>query len=320
MKLNMIKCDRCLKIFDADVTQMVTKEIGHDNTRVYDLCPVCTKEFDDLISSVLNTWISGGQVSTSTVIGDTAKVVSETTKVEEPKSIFKEIVETVKSKSSEEKCYSRRCDLNDFNRCKTCTYKVNCPAKNDSRCNEQVKSEENKEPITKDHGGDHWTWTDKELDFLYKNKDKSSSELAIALGRSVASVASKRTKLGLSERKVKPVRVKPAVRTNTPWTDEEVKFLRDNAKSMTCQELADSLGTHTVEVTRTKLNELGIVYKKCHIGEVKNTKIVYEKWQEDYLKDNYGLMSQKRLAEAIGVSGSTVNRKLKEMKEAGIIK
>lgn len=315
MKLNMIKCDRCLKIFDADVTQMSTQEIGHDNNRVYDLCPSCSKEFDDLISSVLNTWISGGQVSMSTMLGNTAKIVSETTAVEEPKSVSEAIV-----KSSEEKCYSRRCELNDFNRCKTCTYKVNCPAKNDSRCNEEANVEEPEKPITKDHGGDHWTWTDKELDFLYKNKDKSSSELAIALGRSVASVASKRTKLGLSERKVKPVRVKPKVRTSTPWTNEELAFLYANAKSMTCQELADSLKTHTVEVTRTKLNELGISYKKCRDGAVKNVKIVYEKWQEDYLRDNYGLMPQKRLAEAIGVSGSTVNRKLKEMREAGIIK
>lgn len=446
-KLNMVKCDRCLKIFDADITEVSTTKIGKaENSQVYDLCPSCSQEFDQLIETVLKTWIAGGQIQTSTAYGNNAKIVVETKKVEEPQSLEEAIVKTPPAEptsetklptkltmmtTSEERCYKHRCDISDFERCKTCKYKKNnCPALTDPRCNETKPESDDDDdvPITKDHGGEHWRWTDKELDILYKNKHLSDKELAHLLGRSISSVSTKRSKLkitqtGLSRdvntftkseelyikthkadglenvakalnRSIESVRqkskrmgimLKIADRKNKEWTDDEIqfikdhyteytvgalsdmlnrpsnsvsvkmhalglkpirkgkrqkrnkngtrsewtedelKFLQDFANRYTVNELEERLLEHTAETIRAKCKKLGLAYKmvkpKTNTGVGKTyTKMPFEKWKIDYIIDNHNLMSQRQLGEALGVSQSTVGRKIRELKEEGLIK
>lgn len=110
-------------------------------------------------------------------------------------------------------------------------------------------------PHTKDHGGDHYTWTTKEIDFLYKNKAKGSAWIAEQLGRSRGSVSGKMSSLNL---------------------------------------------------LKTKKKGRGYAW---------------EQWQIDYIVNNYNLMSQKKLVEALGgeVSQTAISRKIRELKANGQI-
>ena len=45
------------------------------------------------------------------------------------------------------------------------------------------------------------------------------------------------------------------------WTEEEIQYLRDNAKNMTIKELKVTLGVDNIDTIKNKLQYLNIEYK-----------------------------------------------------------
>lgn len=252
-KITMIKCDRCGHIFDPEKTKLVSKKmpmLDPNESKEMDFCPECTKSFDSMIREAIVKWLS----KTTDVKADP-----------EPKQETKSVEDI-----STESCYNAHKAAKSYKSCWLCPTWSSCPAHLDQdfkdgvnyirrHQNDKVEVPEKKEtvvPHTKDHGGDHYTWTTKEIDFLYKNKTKGSAWIAEQLGRSRGSVSGKMSSLKL----------------------------------------------------------LKATEKRGH-------RYAWEQWQIDYIINNYNLMSQRKLVEALGgeVSQAAISRKIRELKANGQI-
>lgn len=253
-KITMIKCDRCGHIFDPNTTTLVSKKIpmlDPNESKEMDFCTECTKSFDSMIREAISQWLSG-----PTLVVETP---------EQPKPETKSVEDI-----STESCYNAYKAAKSYKSCWLCPTWSSCQAHLDQEFkdgvnyirrhqNDKVEVPEKKEtvvPHTKDHGGDHYTWTTKEIDFLYKNKSKGSAWIAEQLGRSRGSVSGKMSSLKL----LKPI-------------------------------------------------------------EKRGHRYPLEKWQIDYIIQNYNLMSQRKLVEALGgeVSQTAISRKIRELKANGQI-
>lgn len=175
---------------------------------------------------------------------------------------------TSKEPSCEEKCWKKCQQLQDYSRCGHCKYSYRCPSTANADWMEKVARYEAKLPVqtiaeeesdsaikdpaiqpivTKNQGGEHWPWNEQELDYLYKHKNDSNISIANALGRSISSVATKKSNLKLGHKR-------------SVWTTKELDILK-NAKDKNLFDLAKELPNHTFEAIRTKLSKLGLEYK-----------------------------------------------------------
>nr|EGQ40144.1 MAG: hypothetical protein J07AB56_08720 [Candidatus Nanosalinarum sp. J07AB56] len=88
-----------------------------------------------------------------------------------------------------------------------------------------------------------------------------------------------------------------------PWTEEEINFLRRNFKEMTDEELA-------AEMDRTKT---AVTRKRDEEDLMKQTRSSFSKWEEhevEFLRDNYGAMTNAEMADELGRSTGSVQGKL----------
>lgn len=86
-------------------------------------------------------------------------------------------------------------------------------------------------------------WTQDEEEFIRKHyQEMSDEEMANVLGRTEAGVQQHRVKLGC-------FRPRKGVH-GEPWTDEEIKFVRDHWRKMSDAEIAKALGTRSRRAIR----------------------------------------------------------------------
>ena len=81
------------------------------------------------------------------------------------------------------------------------------------------------------------------------------------------------------------------------WTDEEVKFLKENYKTMSYKDIGEIIGKTDVQI-RTRCFKDGLVKNNA--------------WSEDeinYIKENYQTMTTKDIAEKLGRTMSAVQLK-----------
>jgi hypothetical protein len=71
-------------------------------------------------------------------------------------------------------------------------------------------------------------WTDEQETYLKQNSKKTDIELSLILGKTPFSICDRKTKLGLRKKQ-------------TPLTEQEVNFLKDNLNKRSNDELASSL-------------------------------------------------------------------------------
>lgn len=94
-------------------------------------------------------------------------------------------------------------------------------------------------------------------------------------------------------------------RNQSTWTNEEISFLKDNAQSMTVNELMNHIPKKQSTIYK-KIKELGIDKWDAN----------GEQWSEDeiqYLKKNYFLYSYTKIGKKLGRSKSSVEQKARNM-------
>ncbi len=94
-------------------------------------------------------------------------------------------------------------------------------------------------------------WTKEEDNFLIKNNHLHRKELAEKLKRTESSVQNRCRMLNLKRTRVL------INETQTPWTEEELKFLKDNYYKYSRKELAKKLG-RTPSAIQNKANRMGL--------------------------------------------------------------
>ena len=120
-------------------------------------------------------------------------------------------------------------------------------------------------------------WSKEEEAYLKEHHlDKTRWEIAEHIGVSVPTVTNKMLKMGLElENHASPKRV---------WSDEEIRFLKDNFAMMSAVDIADHLGLNSVLVSR-KARELGLKkspewdrrqYYHRYVGRYKNNTANYK--------------------------------------------
>ena len=99
-------------------------------------------------------------------------------------------------------------------------------------------------------------WNNAEIAFLRKHYGiMNTNAIARKLNRSMPSVYKQAAKHGLCITSPSPIDLRPMTRSN--WTDDDVKYLRDNYEGVNASVMADVLG-RTVDSIRLKASRLGI--------------------------------------------------------------
>jgi hypothetical protein len=93
-----------------------------------------------------------------------------------------------------------------------------------------------------------------------------------------------------------------------PWTTAQKQYLRDNYLTQTYAQIAQATG-HPAGSVRIQASRLGLT---------KNQPVVLTDEQIDYLRQNYNLMSRKKLGEKLGLHPSTMEYIAK--KKLGLVK
>lgn len=96
------------------------------------------------------------------------------------------------------------------------------------------------------------SWTENEKDFIRSNLDKTSSEIAIALGRSVQAVSVMINRLGLTR-----VGMAPRSGVKSEFSDSDILFIKSRINQLSNREISSHLGK-TLTVVRNKIYELGL--------------------------------------------------------------
>ena len=152
-------------------------------------------------------------------------------------------------------------------------------------------------------------WSEKETASLYENYDKCTiAELCTRVGREENSVRAKMHVMNL----VRPKRLSAVFGVNK-WSDEEKEFLRENHCKMTAVDIADHLckGLNSVYRISHQLN-LGGIFNQ---DNAKVFQKVWTKEQEQILKDNYGQMKTKDIAELLQKSTKIIYSKVASMRQ-----
>jgi len=121
-------------------------------------------------------------------------------------------------------------------------------------------------------------WTSRELEQLRKIYHKRPlDEVTEMLGRSPAVVYAQAKKMGIS-------------RTKRPWTNAQLKFLKNNYRLMTARELSGHVG-HSLLTVRTKSYMLGLIKQP-----------LWTEKDKQYLKRHYEKDWSTSVAEVLGRS------------------
>ncbi|SEI39635.1 hypothetical protein SAMN05216327_101214 [Dyadobacter sp. SG02] len=95
-------------------------------------------------------------------------------------------------------------------------------------------------------------WSEQEKEFVRENLDKTSRELAAAIGRPVQAVSVMISKMGLTREDLAP---RSGIKSK--FSDADIDFLRENIDKLTNREIAAHL-QKTLTVVRNKIYELGL--------------------------------------------------------------
>lgn len=134
----------------------------------------------------------------------------------------------------------------------------------------------------------HKSWSNEDNEYLISNYMKISEEIASVLSRSVSSVNAQRDRLGLVKHNI--------------WSEDEIKFLNDNYKTMTHREIADKIG-RTEQAVRAKCFDLKLFKKE-------------EMWSEheiQYLKDNYREKTKQEISNHLCRSQDAIQLKARKL-------
>lgn len=134
----------------------------------------------------------------------------------------------------------------------------------------------------------HKSWSNEDNEYLISNYMKTSEEIASVLSRSVSSVNAQRDRLGLVKHNI--------------WSEDEIKFLNDNYKTMTHREIADKIG-RTEQAVRAKCFDLKLFKKE-------------EMWSEheiQYLKDNYREKTKQEISNHLCRSQDAIQLKARKL-------
>lgn len=92
-------------------------------------------------------------------------------------------------------------------------------------------------------------------------------------------------------------------KTGTPWTEEEIEFLKANYNDMFDREIGEILGRSTGGVSH-------------QIRKLKLPRVNHKEWPEEkiqYLKANYGKVPVKEIAERLGCHPDTVHSRASKL-------
>jgi hypothetical protein len=93
-------------------------------------------------------------------------------------------------------------------------------------------------------------------------------------------------------------------RVNKRWSEEEIEFIRENYKKLTVKEIADEL-KRTPRGVRGKIERIGIKLEPLK----RNQKYKWTKEDVKFIKDNYKVLTDKKIAKKINKSKAAVCRK-----------
>lgn len=142
-------------------------------------------------------------------------------------------------------------------------------------------------------------WMQEEIDYLKQNSYcKSCNELASDLNRTYVSVSQKLFKL----------KIKPKKQTNSKkskWTNDEIKYLHDNAEHKTYKELSNELHRPKLSIER-KMNRL-------QIKPGFRYSIVWIPDKIRYLKDNKGNRTYYELSTDLSMTYRSIRKEMKKL-------
>lgn len=119
-------------------------------------------------------------------------------------------------------------------------------------------------------------WTDKEIEFLENNyNDFSNKELSKKMDRSSSSIEKKLKRLGLK---------KSSRSLSMKWSDEDIKFLKDNYSNMTNKELSEKL-KRSPKTILNRASKMGLYKSKSHISKVSKERITNK--SEKSIQNNF---------------------------------
>lgn len=97
------------------------------------------------------------------------------------------------------------------------------------------------------------------------------------------------------------------------WTKEEEKFLLENNKTMTNKVIAEKLNRSEGSI-KNKIYKQNNKKVRVNKKKVFNEKDNWTREEEQYLKENYGIMTNQSLIEQLNTTNYFLNRKADELK------
>lgn len=132
------------------------------------------------------------------------------------------------------------------------------------------------------------SWTENEKDFIRSNLDKTSGEIALALGRSVRAVSIMINRLGITRAGMSP---RQGIRSE--FSESDILFIKCHIDRLNNRQIADHLGK-TLTVVRNKIYDLGL-QRNARPAE-------WSAEQTDFLIQNYRIVGDVELGELMNVA------------------
>lgn len=153
-------------------------------------------------------------------------------------------------------------------------------------------------------------WSTSEINFLKKNyKILKMCELAKNLKKSIIDIHAQAVTLGLTKTdKVSTVTDRTG---RNFWTKEETKFLKENFSKLSLEEIAEKLNRSTGSISG---KAFWLRLSPATRASRKRTRKIWEKEEINYLSNNYGKQSVKRIAKYLKRSEYSVISKASELR------